>query len=272
MRLVTLIVVLFLAATSSQIASAQNTGNSDGAEILSKENVVDTAGASAAWRPASVGQKLIWHDRLRTGEDSRAAVRMSDSSVLRIDELTETEILPPQVASAKPTVDLKQGTGYFFSREKSREINVQTPAANGAIRGTEFVVTVAANGHTSFTMLDGEVEVSNAQGSVVVRSGERADVEPGRKPTKTAVIEAINSVQWCLYYPGVLDLNDLKLSPEPGTRCEDHSRLTTKATCSLPLRHTLSTDRPHLPRKEFIVPACFSSSVRWRKHNVCCAG
>ena len=131
-----------------------------------------------------------------------------------MDELTETEILPPQTATAKPTVDLKQGAGYFFSREKSREIRVQTPAANGAIRGTEFVVTVAANGNTSFLMLDGEVEVSNTQGSVVVRSGERADVEPGGKPRKTAVIEAINSIQWCLYYPGVLDLADLGLSPD----------------------------------------------------------
>ena len=160
------------------------------------------------------GEKLIWHERLRTGEDSRAAVRMSDSSILRVDELTVTEILPPEVSSAKPTVDLKQGTGYFFSREKSREINVKTPAANGAIRGTEFIVAVAANGQSSFTMLDGEVDVSNAQGSVVVRSGERADVEPGHKPTKTAVIMAVDLVQWCLYYPGVLDLSDLKLASE----------------------------------------------------------
>ncbi|MGH9693826.1 MAG: hypothetical protein ACRD5Z_06785, partial [Bryobacteraceae bacterium] len=90
---------------------------------------------------------------------------------------------------------------------------MQTPAANGAIRGTEFVVAVAANGSSSFTMLDGEVEVSNAQGSVVVRNGERAEVEPGSKPRKTAVIEAINSVQWCLYYPGVLDLNELGIQP-----------------------------------------------------------
>ena len=57
---------------------------------------MDTALLSAAWRPATVGQKLIWHDRLRTGEDSRAAARMSDLSILRIDELTETEILPPE--------------------------------------------------------------------------------------------------------------------------------------------------------------------------------
>src|SRR5205814_10701289 len=59
---------------------------------------------------------------------------------------------------------------------------------------------------------DGELELSNAHGSVLVRSGEQASAEPGRKPTKTAVIEAINLVQWCLYYPGVLDLNDLAFS------------------------------------------------------------
>ena len=195
-------------------ALAQPAETPDAAEIISKENLVDTARPSAAWHAATVGEKLVWHARLRTGEDSRAAVRMSDASVLRIDELTETEILPPATATAKPTIDLQQGSGYFFSREKSREINVKTPAANGAIRGTEFVVTVAANGHSTFLMLDGEVEVSNPQGSVVVRSGERADADPGRKPTKTAVIMTVNVVQWCLYYPGVLDLNDLPLSAD----------------------------------------------------------
>ncbi|MGH8094561.1 MAG: TonB-dependent receptor domain-containing protein [Chthoniobacterales bacterium] len=210
-RLVFFVVILCF-ETAPQIAPAQNANEAMAAEIISKENAVDSARPSAGWQPATVGEKLIWHERLRTGEDSRAAVRMSDLSVLRVDELTVTEILPPEVASAKPTVDLKQGTGYFFSREKSREINVKTPAANGAIRGTEFIVAVAANGRSTFTMLDGEVEVSNAQGSVVVQSGERADVEPGRKPTKTAVIMAVNLVQWCLYYPGVLDLNDLKFS------------------------------------------------------------
>ena len=209
----TLIALLCLGTVSARVAIASD-ASPPNAEILSKENSVDTSGLSAAWHPATVGQQLTWHDRLRTGEDSRAAVRMSDSSIMRVDELAEIEILPPVVASAKPTVDLKQGTGYFFSREKSREINVKTPAANGAIRGTEFIVAVAANGQSSFTMLDGEVEVSNAQGSVVVRSGERADVEPGHKPTKTAVIMTVNLVQWCLYYPGILDLNDLKFSSE----------------------------------------------------------
>ena len=206
------VALLCLATVSFRAIVAQGAGESESAVVLSRENQVDSVRLSAAWRPVTVGQHLIWHDRIRTGEDSRAALRMSDSSIMRIDEFFEGEILPSATAGTKPTLDVKQGTGYFFSREKSREINIKTPAANGAIRGTEFLVTVAANGHTAITMFDGEVEMSNAQGSVIVRSGERAEADPGQKPTKTAVIMTINLIQWCLYYPGVLDLKDLRLS------------------------------------------------------------
>jgi tetratricopeptide (TPR) repeat protein len=185
----------------------------DTAEVLTVENEVDTSKPAGAWTPATAGQALATRDRLRTGEDSRAAVRLADATVLRVDELTETEILPAQQASDKPTLNVKQGGAYFFSREKSREVNVQTPAANGAIRGTEFVVRVAANGTTTFAMLDGEVDVSNGAGSLTVRSGEQAEVAPGQRPRKTAMIEATNIIQWCLYYPGVLNLSDLGLSP-----------------------------------------------------------
>jgi hypothetical protein len=220
-RLTTLFVILFLQLLSSRIATAEDTSHKDAATLISKENLVDSSRPPAEWRSATVGQELIAHDRLRTGEDSRAAVRFGDSTVLRVDELTEEEILPPQVAGAKPTMDLKQGSVYFFSREKSREIHVQTPAANGTIRGTEFAVVVAADGATSFTILDGEVEISNSQGSVSVQSGEQAEIKPGATPAKTAVTNAIDSVQWCFYYPGVLDINELALSPQEKDRLRE---------------------------------------------------
>jgi len=220
-RLTTLFVILFLQLSLGQIRTAEDTSHKDSATLISKENLVDSSRPPAEWRSATVSQELITHDRLRTGEDSRAAVRFGDSTVLRIDELTEEEILPPQVSGSKPTMDLKQGSYYFFSREKSREIHVQTPAANGAIRGTEFAVVVAADGATNFTILDGEVQVSNSQGSVSVQTGEQAEIKPGGSPAKTAVTNAIDSVQWCFYYPGVLDLNDLALSPSEQDRLRE---------------------------------------------------
>src|ERR1700726_3152603 len=97
--LVALFAVLFLGMSSSRLASAEDTSDRGRAALLSKENSVDSSRPPAEWRPANVGQELIVHDRLRTGEDSRAAVQFGDSSILRIDELTEEEIiLPPQVA------------------------------------------------------------------------------------------------------------------------------------------------------------------------------
>src|SRR6266404_5825162 len=191
------------------LVTAQTTQS---AELLSKENVVDAASGGGGWKPASVGQSLAVGDKVKTGEDSRAAVWMTDLSVLRIDELTTIEITPPSSTSDKPGLNVKDGATYFFSREKSREMRIETPAANGAMRGTEFVVRVAANGSTTVTMLDGEVELSNAQGSVVVTNGEQAKVEVGGAPRKTAVLEATNVIQWCLYYPGVLDLKELGYS------------------------------------------------------------
>jgi len=56
------------------------------------------------------------------------------------------------------------------------------------------------------------VEMSNAQGRVMLASGEQGEAAIGRAPRKTAVIEAINIIQWCLYYPGVIDPAELPLS------------------------------------------------------------
>ena len=72
-------------------------------------------------------------------------------------------------------------------------------------------------------MLDGEVDVSNSAGSLTVRSGEQAEVAPGQRPRKTAMIEATNIIQWCLYYPGVLNLNDLGLSPGSDSSLQAYS-------------------------------------------------
>ena len=183
---------------------------------MEKENVVEVQARGAAWKPAQLGLELAIGDRLRTGEFSRAAVRFTDLSMLRVDELTTIEISPPIAAGGKRSLDVKRGGTYFFSRDKAQEIEIRTPVANGALRGTEFELRVADNGRTRLTMFDGEVELHNAHGSVRIGSGEQAVVEPGRAPRKTAVIEAVNVIQWCLYYPAVIDPDELRFpSGEP---------------------------------------------------------
>src|ERR1043166_1132970 len=140
--------------------------------VLSREGKVETAHKGAAqWSPAQTNQVLQVGDRFRTGLRSRATLRWSDLSVVRVDALTSMEIQPPEKPGAKAQPELRSGAAYFFSREKPTEIQFRTPVASGAIRGTEFNLAVDDNGRTVLSLLDGEVDLANAQGRETIKSG-----------------------------------------------------------------------------------------------------
>lgn len=162
-------------------------GAADDATVLTKINVVDAAKPAGNWSTATIGQLLNVRDRLRTGEESRASARLGDASILQVDELTTIEILPSRAEGDKGTLNLKQGSSYFFSREKAREIRFETPAANGAIRGTEFLLEVTKQLRTNLVLLKGEVELSNAHGQLVVHGGEQAEATADALPTKKPI-------------------------------------------------------------------------------------
>src|ERR1041385_4366841 len=164
--------------------------------LLTKEGKVEVARkGEAQWAVAQTNQVLQIGDRLRTGVRSRATLRWSNLSVVRVNELTSLEIQPPEKAGDKPQLDLKSGATYFFSREKPTEVQFRTPVASGAIRGTEFNLAVDDNGRTVLSLIDGEVDLANAQGRETIKSGQQGNVEQGKPPARTALIDAINVIQ-----------------------------------------------------------------------------
>ena len=182
------------------------------AVLLTLSGAVEVAPAgSAAFAPGQPNQILPLGDQVRTGKASRATLRMSDKSVLRLYELTTLEIKPPQQAGHNDVIDVKSGATYFFNRDKPQETQFQTPSASGAIRGTEFNLVVSKDGQTELTLLDGQVDLTNEQGALSLLSGEQATVVKGRAPQKTAVINAVNTIQWTLYYPAILDADELEM-------------------------------------------------------------
>jgi outer membrane receptor protein involved in Fe transport len=181
--------------------------------LLSVEGRVEVAqSGSLQWSPGAVNQELSPGDRVRTGLKSRATLRLSDLSVLRLNQLTVLEIRPPQPSGERAGIDVKAGATYFFNRDRPGTTGFQTPTASGAIRGTEFHLAVADDGTTVVTMLDGEVLLASGGGSVALKSGEEGTARQGQPPTKTAVLDAVNVIQWTLYYPAVLDPDNLGLS------------------------------------------------------------
>jgi tetratricopeptide (TPR) repeat protein len=199
--------------------NAQTSANKEGiptdSVLLTLEGKVEVSpAAGAVWTLGRTNQVLKVGDRLRTGVRSRATVRLSNKSVLRVNELTTLKIQTPPQASNAPLLDLQSGSTYFFSREKPADVQFRTPLASGAIRGTEFNLAVAEDGRTVLSLLDGLVSMNNTRGEIDLKTGDQGIVEPGKPPTKTAVINAINIIQWCLYYPGVVDVDELGLSTD----------------------------------------------------------
>src|SRR6267142_3619754 len=184
-----------------------------GCVIIDRQGKVEFARkGSAQWSLAQSNEVLQAGDRLRTGFRSRATLRWSELAVIRVDELTSMEIQPPAKPGVKPELDLKSGAAYFFSREKPEDIQFHTPVASGAIRGTEFNLKVADDGRTELALLHGEVALANPQGSTTLKSGEQSVIEPGRAPTKAPLLDAVNVIQWVLYYPIVVDADEIKFA------------------------------------------------------------
>ena len=169
--------------------------------------------ANTNWRSAFLGAALRPGDRLRTRERSRAALQLSDRSVIRLSERTTLEILPPRHAEKK-RFGLPGGAVYFFDREKPADVEFDTPLAAGAIRGTEFLIEVNnANPALHLALIDGLVSLQTGAGEISMQRGEELRFTPGALPLKSPLLNANAIIQWALYYPAVLDPAEITLIP-----------------------------------------------------------
>jgi tetratricopeptide (TPR) repeat protein len=174
---------------------------------------ISPAGAQT-WVLTRTNQVLYPHDRLRTGPNSRVALRWSDESAVQFGPSTELEILPPHQAGALAGLHLVHGVISFFHRDQPGRIQVITRGAVAGIEGTEFVLAVDDADRTTISVIDGKVRFGNEQAMLVLTNGDQATAEVGRAPARTAGFVANNVLQWAFYYPAVLDPADLTLSSD----------------------------------------------------------
>ncbi len=186
--------------------------------IVELQGTAEVAAATATtWMPVRTNQILRPSDRLRTGANSRMTLLWSDRSVVSFGALTELEILPPDSAGAQCGLHLFRGIVSFFHRDEPGRIRVITRGAVAGVEGTEFVLAVAPGKDTELTtmsVIDGKVRFGNEQATLLLTNGQQAVVEPGQAPVRTAGFIANNILQWCFYYPAVIDPADLPFTPE----------------------------------------------------------
>ena len=172
------------------------------------------------WFLTQTNQVLDASDRLRVGTYSRVSILFSDKSVVTFGALAEFEVLAPNARGAESGLHLIRGILSFFHREKPGNIRIITRGADAGVKGTEFVMAVepADDGErTTIWVIDGQVRFSNVQGALDLTNGEKAVAELGKAPVRTVGFNANNVLQWCFYYPAVLDPGDLPLTSEEQT-------------------------------------------------------
>ena len=197
---------------AAQTTEPKPAGTNTSAVLTIQGSVEVAAAGSTQWTPAKVDQVLRPGDKVRTGEASRVTLRLPSQVVLRLTEHSSIEIRPPEASGEKTQLRMNSGGAYFFGRGKPGEIDIRTPMASGAIRGTEFLIRVDAQSGTQFTLLEGAMDVVQEGTRIPLQPGELAIARSGDGIHKTAALHVDQLIQWALYYPAVINDQELDLS------------------------------------------------------------
>ncbi|OCP02780.1 MULTISPECIES: FecR domain-containing protein [unclassified Ensifer] len=139
------------------------------------------------WRFVDLAQDLLSGDVLRTNTTGALAILFSDHTQVRLGRNTALRV-KHMGTDGDTNLELESGTIWARAERGGQGLAIDTPAATAAIRGTDWTLTVGPDGKTSLIVLEGVVELSNAQGSVTVAQGEGAVAAIGKAPSKVVVV------------------------------------------------------------------------------------
>ncbi|MCC6196587.1 MAG: FecR domain-containing protein [Burkholderiales bacterium] len=179
----------------------------DAAEILDIQGRAEQRpNAADPWAAARAQQVLAGGAFVRTLQASKLALLFADETQVRLNQNTVLEIKPPAGAGNTPTLRLELGRAWTQARRVPQGLNVETPAATAAIRGTDWELEVAPDGRTTLVVLSGSVDFFNAQGTLTVGRNEAAVADVGHAPVRIVLLNPRDRVQW---------VNALRVDPRP---------------------------------------------------------
>ncbi|GJL74632.1 FecR domain-containing protein [Nitrosomonas sp.] len=158
------------------------------------------------WHRAAMGKALCPDDMMRVRARSKATLRLINESTLSLDQNT-TITVPDADQDSVTLLDLFKGRIHVTSRTP-RPFKLRSNLFDATIKGTEFLVSVDEDS-AEFVIYEGQVSVSNDQGSLMLVDNEAAVVRINEAPRKVAIINPVDAVRWALYYPTIIDTYQL---------------------------------------------------------------
>lgn len=126
------------------------------------------------------------------------ALLFADQTQVRLHQNTVLQVKALATAGqGTTTLRLEAGRAWTQTRRPpGSPLELQTPAATAAIRGTDWHISVEPDGRTLLTVLSGTVEFGNPQGTLTLAANEAAYAEVGKAPVKLMLVQPRESVQW----------------------------------------------------------------------------
>ncbi len=155
--------------------------------------------------PAFLEQDIQQMDDVRTA-NGRLGITFIDDSQVRLTEhsklIIDEVIFDPDPDKSKMTMEFASGTARFITGKigqiNKQNINISTPTAQIAIRGTDFTVTVDEFGRSLVILLpdddglpSGEIVVATAMGQVTLNKPYQATTVSmyEAEPTKPVILD-----------------------------------------------------------------------------------
>ncbi len=189
------------------------------AQVVSVQGIVEVRRhQSASWEPVVLDTALCAGDALRVRTHSRAAIRLNNDSVMRLDQRTTITIPETEANRITALIDLIKGAVHIITRTPL-PFKVRTPFLNAGVEGTEFSVELETD-HARVVIFEGRVSASNEHGSVMLAGHEAAIAYQNRPPLKETIVRPLDAVQWALYYPAIIGYHRNQSSDNIGSRIQ----------------------------------------------------
>ncbi len=140
-------------------------------------------------REAEVGDKITIEDTLMTGDDSYCEIQIPGKGVVRVEQ--NSKIKSFEIAKLGDKIDssielVKGNIKTAVSKLKGDTLNVKTPTAVAAVRGTVFMVSVSDKGESKVVVTEGKVAVK-----VRVKTIEKLAGELKTEEVKDTVLKSL---------------------------------------------------------------------------------
>lgn len=176
--------IFFIGLSLFLISAPALFADKDVALILKVSGTAEIKTQNTNWKPLKRGTRLNGGDQVRTGKQSLVAIVFTDDkSLMKIRSISQVTIHGERSKSGiQKRINLRLGQLWAKVKPGSSDFRIETPTGVAAVKGTEFYVNFTIDGLMEVIGVEGQVQLSNKMGNVIVGARQKGILQAGQIP------------------------------------------------------------------------------------------